>query len=132
MPNNMDPELNNPGSMTTNGNGNVLTERPHTISSAYEKGHQRPSLQPYTFNPPESALTIQESDGEHLVVVGPRQPPPPRYVDFKMGFIRLISCLKFCLFITWALFYKTLICIIYSQLVVNYGIFSIYVKINQT
>ena len=29
-------------------------DRPHTISSAYEKGHQRPQLQPYTFQPPES------------------------------------------------------------------------------
>ena len=29
-----------------------LTDRPHTISSAYEKGHQRPQLQPYTFAPP--------------------------------------------------------------------------------
>jgi hypothetical protein len=56
-------------------NGNVLTDRPHTISSAYEKGHLRPSLQPYTFSPPESTLTIQENDGEH-VVVGQRQPPP--------------------------------------------------------
>jgi hypothetical protein len=63
--------------VTSNGSGNVLNDRPHTISSAYEKGHQRPSLQPYTFNPPESGLTIQEHDGEH-VVVGQRQPPPPR------------------------------------------------------
>ena len=29
-------------------------DRPHTISSAYEKGHQRPQLQPYTFQPPEN------------------------------------------------------------------------------
>jgi hypothetical protein len=56
----MDGDMNHgPGVASTTGNGNVLTERPHTISSAYEKGHQRPSLQPYTFNPPESALTIQ-------------------------------------------------------------------------
>ena len=75
----IDGDLNTPALVTTNGSGgsNVLNERPHTISSAYEKGHQRPSLQPYTFSPPESTLTIQESDGEH-VVVGQRQPPPPR------------------------------------------------------
>merc|ERR1712223_904571 len=37
---------------------------PHTISSAYEKSgvqHQRPQLQPYTFSPPESTLTIPET-----------------------------------------------------------------------
>jgi hypothetical protein len=34
----------------------LLSDRPHTISSAYEKGHQRPSLQPYTFNPPERTI----------------------------------------------------------------------------
>lgn len=37
-------------------------DRPHTISTAYEKGHQRPQLQPYTFSPPESTLTIHECD----------------------------------------------------------------------
>ena len=39
-------------------------DRPHTISSAYEKGHQRPQLQPYTFSPPESTLTIDEHPHE--------------------------------------------------------------------
>lgn len=75
-----DPDLNHVGPGSSNasaGTGNVLTDRPHTISSAYEKGHQRPSLQPYTFNPPESTLTIQENDGEH-VVVGQRVQAPPR------------------------------------------------------
>ena len=43
-------------------------ERPHTISTAYEKGHLRPQLQPYTFSPPESTLTIHEcSDETNLV-----------------------------------------------------------------
>ena len=43
--------------METNG----VDGRPHTISSAYEKGpHQRPPLHPYTFSPPESTLTIHE------------------------------------------------------------------------
>ena len=41
-------------------------DRPHTISTAYEKGglHQRPQLQPYTFSPPESTLTIDEHPQE--------------------------------------------------------------------
>lgn len=46
------------------GDAIPLSDRPHTISSAYEKAgaqHQRPQLQPYTFNPPESTLTIPES-----------------------------------------------------------------------
>lgn len=33
-------------------NDTNMTDRPHTISSAYEKGHQRPQLQPYTFQSP--------------------------------------------------------------------------------
>ena len=44
--------------------GLPLSDRPHTISSAYEKSgvqHQRPQLQPYTFSPPESTLTIPET-----------------------------------------------------------------------
>ncbi|XP_065370159.1 putative mediator of RNA polymerase II transcription subunit 26 isoform X8 [Calliphora vicina] len=36
------------------------SERPHTISSAYEKGHQRPPLTVYTFQNPE---TIHEAGG---------------------------------------------------------------------
>ena len=43
-------------------------ERPHTISTAYEKGHQRPQLQPYTFSPPESTLTIHECSDETTLV----------------------------------------------------------------
>ena len=30
-----------------------MNERPHTISTAYEKGHQRPALSVYTFQPLE-------------------------------------------------------------------------------
>ena len=41
-----------------------LTDRPHTISSAYEKGHQRPVLQPYTFNPPERTIHEEEEGGK--------------------------------------------------------------------
>ena len=43
----------------------LLSDRPHTISSAYEKGHQRPALQPYTFNPPER--TIMEVRGSATI-----------------------------------------------------------------
>ena len=38
------------------GQGSNGNDRPHTISSAYEKGHQRPQLQPYTFQPPENQM----------------------------------------------------------------------------
>ena len=34
-------------------NNMVMNERPHTISTAYEKGHQRPALSVYTFQPLE-------------------------------------------------------------------------------
>ena len=44
------------------------SERPHTISTAYEKGHQRPQLQPYTFSPPESTLTIHECEQDEQQV----------------------------------------------------------------
>ncbi len=44
---------------------NALTDRPHTISSAYEKGHQRPQLTPYTFTP----TTIEVRLLRHLVLV---------------------------------------------------------------
>ena len=43
----------------------MLNERPHTISSAYEKGHQRPQLQPYTFQPPCEA--INENSAEEAI-----------------------------------------------------------------
>lgn len=34
-----------------------MNERPHTISTAYEKGHQRPALSVYTFQPLEHAAS---------------------------------------------------------------------------
>ena len=68
-------------------NGSAASERPHTISSAYEKGpHSRPPLHPYTFSPPESTLTIhecgeQESENHHeLGTVGHRKPPVPKRI----------------------------------------------------
>ncbi|XP_012341130.1 protein MTSS 2 isoform X4 [Apis florea] len=36
-------------------NQNAINERPHTISSAYEKGHQRPALSVYTFQAPDNS-----------------------------------------------------------------------------
>ncbi|XP_024220816.1 protein MTSS 2 isoform X4 [Bombus vosnesenskii] len=36
-------------------NQNTINERPHTISSAYEKGHQRPALSVYTFQAPDNS-----------------------------------------------------------------------------
>ncbi|KAJ8932071.1 hypothetical protein NQ314_014973, partial [Rhamnusium bicolor] len=35
----------------------IISDRPHTISSAYEKGHQRPPLTVYTFQAPEQSLS---------------------------------------------------------------------------
>ncbi|KAG5884110.1 hypothetical protein JTB14_024149 [Gonioctena quinquepunctata] len=35
----------------------IISERPHTISSAYEKGHQRPPLTVYTFQAPDQSIS---------------------------------------------------------------------------
>ncbi|CAG9821314.1 unnamed protein product [Phaedon cochleariae] len=35
----------------------IISDRPHTISSAYEKGHQRPPLTVYTFQAPEQSIS---------------------------------------------------------------------------
>ncbi|TRY62188.1 hypothetical protein TCAL_17208 [Tigriopus californicus] len=60
---------------------NILTERPHTISSAYEKGHQRPQLQPYTFQPPCESINENENETDTLS----RKPPvPQRCVSLDM------------------------------------------------
>ena len=61
-------------------NVDVASERPHTISTAYEKGHQRPQLQPYTFSPPESTLTIHECEQDE--VFEPIQPIMDNNVNF--------------------------------------------------
>lgn len=55
-------------------------DRPHTISTTYEKGHQRPALTVYTFQNPETimettstaASTPQKSPGSNLC-----RPPLP-------------------------------------------------------
>ncbi|XP_053689788.1 dual specificity protein kinase splA isoform X2 [Sabethes cyaneus] len=41
--------------------GATSVDRPHTISSAYEKGHQRPALTVYTFQNPETISENQKS-----------------------------------------------------------------------
>ncbi|XP_058125480.1 probable serine/threonine-protein kinase DDB_G0282963 [Anopheles ziemanni] len=50
------------------------TDRPHTISSAYEKGHQRPALTVYTFQSPETIAETQKSPAN----VACRPPLPVR------------------------------------------------------
>lgn len=35
-------------------------DRPHTISTAYEKGHQRPPLTVYTFQNPDGSTTTEQ------------------------------------------------------------------------
>ncbi|XP_074037385.1 missing-in-metastasis isoform X1 [Leptinotarsa decemlineata] len=35
----------------------IISERPHTISTAYEKGHQRPPLTVYTFQAPDQSIS---------------------------------------------------------------------------
>uniref|UniRef100_A0A182MAD1 IMD domain-containing protein n=1 Tax=Anopheles culicifacies TaxID=139723 RepID=A0A182MAD1_9DIPT len=49
-------------------------DRPHTISSAYEKGHQRPALTVYTFESPETVAETQKSSAN----VACRPPLPVR------------------------------------------------------
>ena len=67
---------------------NMAEERPHTISTAYEKGHLRPQLHPYTFSPPESTLTIPECDQQEEQPSQPsmpRRPPVPQRVGQLSG-----------------------------------------------
>jgi len=92
-PNGSDQDLSGSGGSTPGAGwpglvqgmpGPPMTDRPHTISSAYEKGHQRPTLQPYTFNPPDK--TILEEDerqvqstnrgGSHEQLEGTANKPP--------------------------------------------------------
>lgn len=47
-------------------------DRPHTISTAYEKGHQRPALTVYTFQSPEVITEPQKSPANVLC-----RPPLP-------------------------------------------------------
>ncbi|XP_033221617.1 protein MTSS 2 isoform X3 [Belonocnema kinseyi] len=47
------PDLKESSNHFDEQNQNTMNERPHTISSAYEKGHQRPALSVYTFQAPD-------------------------------------------------------------------------------
>ncbi|XP_023327809.1 mediator of RNA polymerase II transcription subunit 12 isoform X3 [Eurytemora carolleeae] len=68
-PNGSDQDLSGSGGSTPGAGwpglapgmpGPPLSDRPHTISTAYDKGHQRPALQPYTFNKPERIREEEE------------------------------------------------------------------------
>ncbi|XP_029177824.1 endochitinase A-like isoform X1 [Nylanderia fulva] len=47
------PDLQETSAQNNRQNPSAVNERPHTISSAYEKGHQRPALSVYTFQAPD-------------------------------------------------------------------------------
>ncbi|XP_043498539.1 protein MTSS 2 isoform X2 [Polistes fuscatus] len=47
------PDLQETSTTFDRQSQNAVNERPHTISSAYEKGHQRPALSVYTFQAPD-------------------------------------------------------------------------------
>ncbi|XP_011057232.1 PREDICTED: MTSS1-like protein isoform X3 [Acromyrmex echinatior] len=47
------PDLQETSVQYDRQNPGAVNERPHTISSAYEKGHQRPALSVYTFQAPD-------------------------------------------------------------------------------
>ncbi|XP_078049640.1 uncharacterized protein LOC144476484 isoform X4 [Augochlora pura] len=49
------PDLQETSAQFDRQNQNSVNERPHTISSAYEKGHQRPALSVYTFQAPDNS-----------------------------------------------------------------------------
>ena len=63
-------------------NGDVASERPHTISTAYEKGHQRPQLQPYTFSPPGTYLHTRPQPFELYYTDRGTQNGTPRLMVF--------------------------------------------------
>ncbi|XP_035791434.1 mucin-5AC-like isoform X8 [Anopheles albimanus] len=53
-------------------------DRPHTISSAYEKGHQRPALTVYTFQSPETIVETSTNHPKSPANVACRPPLPVR------------------------------------------------------
>lgn len=59
----------------------AAADRPHTISTAYEKGHQRPPLTVYTFQSPEINSEPQKSPANVLC----RPPLPIVSVTFISG-----------------------------------------------
>lgn len=63
----------------------IINDRPHTISSAYEKGHQRPPLTVYTFQAPDQSLSqpvspvttaVTTTPAENSAMVPPKSPAP--------------------------------------------------------
>ena len=66
--------------------GPPISDRPHTISSAYEKSHQRPLLQPYTFSPPDKTIMEEDERPNGLEegggTVTSKPPVPQRCISF--------------------------------------------------
>lgn len=61
----------------------IINERPHTISSAYEKGHSRPPLTVYTFQAPEQSLSQPASPVTSVTPTVESKPnliPPKRII----------------------------------------------------
>ncbi|XP_054278947.1 protein MTSS 1 isoform X3 [Macrosteles quadrilineatus] len=60
----------------------IMNDRPHTISSAYERGHQRPALTVYTFHAPEGCQSQPSSptpvSPPQSGALPPRPPIPQR------------------------------------------------------
>ncbi|XP_058808320.1 protein MTSS 2-like isoform X2 [Phymastichus coffea] len=62
------PDLQQETARVDSQDPNAANERPHTISSAYEKGHQRPALSVYTFQAPEQSSSQPASPVSNPVV----------------------------------------------------------------
>lgn len=54
----------------------VSLDRPHTISTAYEKGHQRPPLTVYTFQNPDGTTSEHQPVQKSPANVACRPPLP--------------------------------------------------------
>lgn len=63
-------------------------DRPHTISTTYEKGHQRPPLTVYTFQNPDGSTNIDKQQPAQKsptnVVTRPPLPIVSAYLNIKM------------------------------------------------
>ncbi|XP_048523340.1 flocculation protein FLO11 isoform X3 [Dendroctonus ponderosae] len=64
----------------------IISERPHTISSAYEKGHSRPPLTVYTFQAPEQSLSQPSSPVTTITPTSESKPitMPPKSPSLSM------------------------------------------------
>nr|CAH7758940.1 unnamed protein product [Callosobruchus chinensis] len=56
----------------------IISDRPHTISSAYEKGHQRPPLTVYTFQVPGDQSLSQPASPVTSITPTDTTPVPPK------------------------------------------------------